>query len=258
MIDGLSGFTRACCNFTRQVMMRVAHKDLDLFAMTHPLDRPIWNSLLSDLSHICDRGDGYVRFHPDKGPFIAPETFEPAHLDAVASTIEPGGDASLLELEVLPPPNAISATALPVWQMIADAFPPVAPIDGLVELGEQEDAEMLAIALQMRPGPFRAGTPRIGRYVGLKDENGKLITMGGERFAVPGMVEVSALCTYPEHQGKGYGKAMLQAIASRIVRDGKTPFLHVYEHNAPAITLYERMGFRHRQTLQHMVWRRET
>lgn len=225
--------------------------------MTHPLDRPIWASLNTGLSGICEVGEGYIRFNPDAGPFIAPLAFDNENLEAIAKTIEPGDDVSLLELSALPPPDGISATVLPVWQMIGENFQPVQPLEGIVDLGPHDAEQMLAIALEMRPGPFRAGTPKIGRFVGLKDTDDILIAMGGERFSIPHMIEVSALCTYPAHQGKGYGKALLQAVASRIVSEGNTPFLHVYARNAAAIALYERMGFTHRQTLQHMVWRRE-
>jgi predicted GNAT family acetyltransferase len=80
--------------------------------------------------------------------------------------------------------------------------------------------------------------------------------MSGERMKVPGFTEVSAVCTHPEHTGHGYARILMSKIMQGIFDRGETPFLHVREGNVRAITLYERLGFRHRKVVNLAVLRK--
>jgi predicted GNAT family acetyltransferase len=64
-------------------------------------------------------------------------------------------------------------------------------------------------------------------------------------------LEVSAVCTHPEYTGNGYGKALTLYQATRIVSQGKIPFLHVRRQNTKAIKLYENLSFEIRSEM-HM------
>jgi len=75
---------------------------------------------------------------------------------------------------------------------------------------------------------------------------GKLVAMAGERLKVPGYTEVSAVCTHPEHTGKGYARVLMMEIMLGIRDRGETPFLHVRRDNGRAVELYQRLGFRTR------------
>ena len=68
--------------------------------------------------------------------------------------------------------------------------------------------------------------------------------------------EISAVCTHPDHRGKGYGGALLAAVGARMLSEGITPFLHAYASNTGAIALYRRMGFAHRCNVVHQIWER--
>jgi hypothetical protein len=46
------------------------------------------------------------------------------------------------------------------------------------------------------PGYFRAETYKMGDYFGIF-ENGKLVSMAGERMSVPGYWEISSICSIP-------------------------------------------------------------
>lgn len=67
--------------------------------------------------------------------------------------------------------------------------------------------------------------------------------MAGERLKLPGLTEVSAVCTHPDHRGRGYAGGLMSLVARRIQQRGETPFLHVASQNKSAIALYERLGF---------------
>ncbi|MBI1251438.1 MAG: GNAT family N-acetyltransferase [Alphaproteobacteria bacterium] len=221
--------------------------------MPHPLDKPIWSALGGRQAHL-NRGAGMVRRFPSEvSPFAAIETHDASA--ALAAAIPHGDEFSLLERDPPPAPDGVLQTFADCVQMIAERFPAGGPRVMLEPLGNADAAEMLALALMTRPGPFRARTHTLGRFLGVRD-NGRLIAMGGERLAVEGFVEISALCTHPDVRGRGYGEALLRAVGQRILDDGDTPFLHSYAANAGAIALYEKLGFRVRAPVIHAIWRR--
>jgi predicted GNAT family acetyltransferase len=106
---------------------------------------------------------------------------------------------------------------------------------------------MIELTALTKPGPFSTRTHELGTYFGIR-EGGKLVAMAGERLKVPGYTEVSAVCTHPEHTGKGYARVLMIEVMRGIRQRGETPFLHVRQDNERAIALYERLGFikRHR------------
>jgi predicted GNAT family acetyltransferase len=78
----------------------------------------------------------------------------------------------------------------------------------------------------------------------------------GQRFRVPGFVEISGVCTHPNWQGRAFARALMNQMAREIQRQGDTPFLHVIEANVRAAGVYARMGFTLRQRLSALVVRR--
>jgi len=115
----------------------------------------------------------------------------------------------------------------------------------IVRLGAADSPEMMELTSLTKPGPFGRRTHELGTYLGIRVE-GKLVAMAGERLKVPGYTEVSAVCTHPEHAGKGYARMLMLEVMRGIRERGETPFLHVRRDNARAIALYERIGFRTR------------
>jgi ribosomal protein S18 acetylase RimI-like enzyme len=113
----------------------------------------------------------------------------------------------------------------------------------IVELGDKDSPEMLELTAMTKPGPFGPRTHKLGYYVGIRD-NGKLVAMAGERLKVLGFTEVSAVCTHPDHLGKGYAGALMSEVMRGIRERGEIPFLHVRADNVRAIGVYERLGFR--------------
>ena len=114
---------------------------------------------------------------------------------------------------------------------------------------------MLALTALTVPGPFFAETYRQGGYIGMY-EAGQLIAMAGQRMRLPGFTEVSAVCTHPDYQGRGLGRALMEAVIAPILAQGEAAFLHCYPDN-PAVRLYEALGFRYRTTMTYTVLSRD-
>jgi ribosomal protein S18 acetylase RimI-like enzyme len=137
---------------------------------------------------------------------------------------------------------------LPGVQMVGDAVA-VRADDDLVRLGPDDVPAMRELVARTRPGPFRARTHTVGRYLGIR-LGGALIAMAGQRMNPPGWTEISAVCTHPDHRGKGLAGRLVQAVAAAVLDAGEVPFLHVAGSNTTAIRLYEALGFtRRRETV---------
>ena len=126
----------------------------------------------------------------------------------------------------------------------------------ILELGPSDVPEMMELTALTKPGPFGKRTHELGSYLGIR-HNGKLVAMAGERLKVPGYTEVSAVCTHPEHTGRGYARILMMEVMQRIRSRGETPFLHVRGDNVRAIELYERLGFSQRVLLHFAVLRKD-
>ena len=99
------------------------------------------------------------------------------------------------------------------------------------------------------PGFFRANTYQLGTYLGV-EVDGQLVAMAGERLAVPGYREVSAVCTHPAHLGRGYATTLIQHLLRRHATAGLHSFLQLAAGNGRALGVYQRLGFRVTEPVQ--------
>jgi len=115
---------------------------------------------------------------------------------------------------------------------------------------------MMALVKLTEPGPFAARTVELGTYIGIRS-GGQLIAMAGERMRFPGFTEVSAVCTHPDHRGRGHGSALVRTLLRAIRHRGETPFLHIFSDNVRARALYQALGFSLSRALFVTVLKRE-
>ncbi len=205
------------------------------------------------MAECCDQAR---RFLPDVSTIAA--FLEPSDRgwDSLARLVHEGQTVNLALREPYQPrPGWKLVLATPMPQMvfqgnISQLSQRSNPDADIIELGSNDVSDMVELTALTRPGPFGKRTHELGRYIGIRD--GKLIAMAGERLKVPGYTEVSAVCTHPDHTGRGYARLLMTAIMRQICERGEIPFLHVREENVHAIALYERMGFV-RRVLSHLA-----
>ena len=216
------------------------------------LDNPVWSSMseahpaLADLNSVDGGAAG--AYLPDVAPFGAVEdALNPACWSALAALLDGRTTALVLaDLSVVPEG----------WEVVMGI--PGVQMDGSgLEIAEDREAvpltgadvpEMLALVKRTRPGPFLPRTVEMGNYLGLRDDEGALIAMAGERLHPTGWTEISAVCTDATHRARGLGTRLVRAIAAGIRARGEVPFLHAASENVNAIRLYEALGFTLRQT----------
>ena len=218
------------------------------------LDNPAWHSL--ELQPAFAQGAGHARrYLPDVDPLAALEDGGPPEAWAdLRPLIQPREGVHMLQPSFEVPDDWRVLHQGTVVQMVGVEPPP--PFDDIEfeALGPEDGPEMLALASATKPGPFAARTHELGQFVGIRD-NGRLIAMAGERFVLPGMTEVSAVCTDPEYRGQGLAAALTAEISRQIFAREQQPFLHVVEENTTARRVYERIGFADRAIIEHVYVR---
>jgi ribosomal protein S18 acetylase RimI-like enzyme len=123
--------------------------------------------------------------------------------------------------------------------------------DKIIKLDESHREALLALVKIVYPEYFKSKTADLGNYYGIFKDN-QLVAITGERMQMDDFIEVSAVITHPEHTGKGYAKQLVAHTVDAILKQSKTPFLHVAEANVGAIKLYEKLGFTTR--IKMSIW----
>lgn len=222
--------------------------------MSDGLDNPVWHALVAMPDDLAIRAPHAARFVPEAAPFFGIDQATPQAYADVRRILGRSPEARFFQAVDAPAPVDWRETfKKPITQMMLPAgvlLPPVAP--DVRPLGPTHAPAMLQLAAQAQPGPFGPRTPELGTYVGIFEGN-QLVAMAGERFRIPGYAEISAVATHPDHRGRGLGRALTIALASRIRAAGQTPFLHVFPDNRSASGLYESIGFAARRQLL-IVW----
>jgi ribosomal protein S18 acetylase RimI-like enzyme len=227
------------------------------------LDDPVWHALTGPHRHFAIPSDCGVprayRYRLDVAPFAALRDITDRQAwDDLAGLCGPDGRAALEAPELIAAPAGWTVpTVFPVAQMIApvDGIVADASTEPVVPLGKPDAAEMMALAELTRPGPFLASTVEMGGYLGVRRE-GRLVAMAGRRLHLPGWIEISAVCTHPDHRGHGLSRLLMTAVEAAIRAEGHRAFLHVLHDNHRAIELYRGLGFTTRADMTMTVVRR--
>ncbi|MBO0343748.1 GNAT family N-acetyltransferase [Roseibium limicola] len=215
--------------------------------MPHVLDRPVWSALESRQFGLSTGGTAAKRFLAEVSPFAATSDDAPESYAALGDLLDPKDpDDQIFLMQVptclIPECCHISLQAQGVQMLKSRPAVGVSPRTDIAALGLDDRAEMTALAALTKPGPFRARTPEMGQFWGVRID-GRLAAMAGQRLALPGYVEVSGVCTHPDFRGQGLAAALSDYVAAQILAHGDRPFLHAWADNDGAIKLYKRLGF---------------
>lgn len=209
------------------------------------LDNPVYAALIGAHARFAEARGRAVRYAVDVAPFMALPAAPTAEDWADAARLVGGsGYVAVAALQVGPdaPDGWTMVREFELVQMVEDVLGGVEASEAVL-LGRDDVAEMLELARATAPGPFLERTIELGRYLGIRRE-GALVAMAGERMALDGWREISAVCTAPSHRGHGLATRLVGAIAAGIHARSERAFLHVAATNTEAISLYERLGLR--------------
>jgi len=210
-------------------------------------ENPIWHALKTRQSQFAMDAGAACKYETDVAPFAAVGSRSEKASEALRSLLKPHE----IVYSMGEPPIEVPGLRVPGMaaglQMV---FPENSEIGASGHEAEVEilklscaDAEdMVELTTIAFPGYFRIRTCEMGTYYGVRVD-GRLVSMAGERFKFDRYVEISGVCTHPEHTGKGYAAALITRLLEDHRMDGWLSCLHLSADNRRALDLYERLGF---------------
>lgn len=212
------------------------------------LDNPFWSALCSRHAGIAQRVGDVARYPAAFAPFLGVAHAGAAVGGALETLI--AADESVYLLGVAPRvPDGWRLHAFgDLAQMICDGSLVVEGGPDIVPLTSAHRADVLALTALVYPHYFRPRTMEMGRYFGIYVD-GRLAAMAGERLGTAEFQEVSAICTHPDFNGRGYARRITAMLTNDILAQGRTPYLHVSHENPRAKNMYARMGYRLRRDI---------
>lgn len=222
---------------------------------------PFWHALLTEQSGIAI-GSGRARRYPANVlPFAGVQSADADASDELSGLLQPGELVYVVGNQAPDNPTLRHENEIPGWQMQFIDEVELQPcqsgsdVPTIRHLRTSDGGSMVALTDKAFPGFFRSNTHELGSYYGIYRQ-GELIAMAGERLALPGYRELSAICTHPEHVGNGYAGMLIRHLLAKHFAAGISSFLHVATANDRATGLYERLGFaKTRQVIFHAVRR---
>lgn len=220
--------------------------------MSSILENPVWNALNSGTKKYSQGNDRVRYMQRDKGLFVGFKSYHDEEWRDLEKWFSPGSPIILFTPgETTIPKSWAVKMQRPIAQMIYESTEIPAPTEKqrAVPLTDKDIPAMLALTSLTNPGPFFSKTIELGYFEGIFDGN-SLVAMTGQRLQPDPFVEVSAVCTHPDHLGNGFAAELVRNQIRKILGESKTPFLHVYPDNFGAIRLYEKLGFRLRKEMR--------
>lgn len=206
---------------------------------------PFWTALSTVHAPLAIGGAHARRYGADVLPVAALHEPTPEAVQALFDLLEPGEEIYVTgDLPSVDPLRC--AAVLPCLQMefpMQDLPSPTGADEGIRRLEAEDAPAMVGLTDLAFPGFFRPRTYLVGSYFGIESPEGTLIAMAGERAVLPGHREISAVCTHPEHTGKGLASLLIRHLLQEHARAGIQSFLHVAAANTRAVAIYRRLGF---------------
>jgi predicted GNAT family acetyltransferase len=227
--------------------------------MEHVLDNPAWSALISGNKHLALGNDFVKYFDSEVSPFAGfkentPENFQ--RLYELMPYNRPVLFVATTEIEIPNPWKVINA--IKGFQMVCETAT-TEKVNAQIKvqpLLNEHIPQMLALTQLTNPGPFASRTIDFGHYMGVFEDD-KLVAMAGRRLHAFPYAEISAVCTHPDHLGKGYARELLIYQINRIKAAAGVPFLHVRYDNERAVNVYKSLGFTTRTEVFFSVMQKE-
>jgi ribosomal protein S18 acetylase RimI-like enzyme len=222
--------------------------------MEHVLDKPAWGALTSGNKHLANGNEQVKYFDKEVSPFVGLREITADNFKLLHDLIpydRPVLFVAPVETDIPAPWSVLNV--IKGFQMVCDNPAEQEDTSADITLLTNEDiTQMLPLAKLTNPGPFASRTIEFGHYHGVFDKE-QLVAMAGQRMHTFNYAEISAVCTHPDHIGKGYARQLLLHQINRIRAAGDIPYLHVRYDNDRAVKLYERLGFTTRTNVYFYV-----
>lgn len=126
-------------------------------------------------------------------------------------------------------------------------YSPIGDSSGVITLGHPDTGGIMALFQQYYPDNlFEPAQLESGLYCGIKDEEGRLMSVAGIHLLNPDyrVAAIGNIVTDPTCRGRGYATQCVRHILDRLFELVDSVALNVNEDNAPAIYCYRKFGFK--------------
>jgi len=221
------------------------------------LDNPVYHGLCSGDAHLALGTKTVKYFHEEVSPFAGFDECDENGFQELSELLPTGRNVLYATRRTIEEPKN--------WKLLHEVkgVQFVYNKEGesqydssiLIPLNAANSEEMVQLAALTKPGPFSSRTIEFGHYYGVF-QNGRLVAMAGQRLHPGNYTEISAVCTHPDHLGKGFAASLIRHQIVLIHEQNRIPFLHVRADNERAIALYERLGFEQNGHMNFYVLKR--
>jgi ribosomal protein S18 acetylase RimI-like enzyme len=213
------------------------------------LDNPIWHGLCTGNEKISKGNSEAKFFSPNVSIHAGLRENDKYHLEQLYELLPVNRSVTIYTDKIVQIPNTWCITNNEILhQMVYTGGGYVTNSCEVKLLNKTHTAAMMNLTEIAKPGPFFERTIDLGNYNGIFCGD-QLIAMAGYRFQPDPYIEISAVCTHPNHLRKGHAALIINNLVCDITRQSFIPFLHVKAKNSNAILLYEKLGFTKRREL---------
>ncbi|TDU89525.1 FR47-like protein [Kribbella voronezhensis] len=90
------------------------------------------------------------------------------------------------------------------------------------------------------------GRPGVRRWAGVTSETGELLSIAADAWSAPEIGFLAGVATKPSARGRGLSRQVCAFATAELVKRYGQAGLMVHNHNAAAISLYEKLGYKYR------------
>lgn len=91
-----------------------------------------------------------------------------------------------------------------------------------------------------------------GPYYCVK-QNGKIVSAVGVHLVAPQIAQLGNIITHEDYRNRGFATACTSALAAHLASKGRIISLFVRTDNAPAIRMYEKLGFSKKRNIAFLI-----
>lgn len=222
------------------------------------LNNPAWYALTNQHASLALGHDLARRYPREIASFGAVAVDSEDAFHQLAALLAPNEVIALLGGQTPVGEQWLLLRQFPITQMVyaGTLIQPPEAQSTITSLSPTDVPAMLQLVEITRPGPFQPRTIELGHYISIWQER-TLAAMAGVRLHLPGYREISAVCTHPDFQRRGYARQLMRQLLYEIQSAGEIPFLHVFHENKSAQTLYEALGFKQRAEIPLSILKRQ-
>jgi len=220
------------------------------------LKNPVWFSLNETHKKFVIDYDGVQFYHPEVCTFGAFTDVSKTRnaINEYSKLTEKFFLVSGHEMPQIDSSRIVLEKKIEGCQMVLEQLVDVIPTEQIITLSAKHSTEIYDLIWLVMPGYYQKKSFEMGKFFGIFND-GKLVSISGQRLQTNDFIEVSAVVTHPDYTRRGYAKQLVAHTTKEILKSNKRPILHTNKGNS-AIPLYEKLGYKVSRDMNWLLYRR--